>query len=170
MRIQDEKNIFCILTALGFTPLAGFAVTFQIHASQCETEATVSRDQFGISLGVPPNMGLTGSGKATVRCPFTIDSMSRPTSAWLVVKAYDRHPNIDVSCTLSVVDSAGTLFGTASGNTTSSAAGQQIFQVGGPIFMGAALTTKYPYLTSSIPQSYNGQRSHLVAIDLNLTN
>jgi hypothetical protein len=165
-----KKFCFCILTALGFIPFAGFAVTFQIHGSQCETEATVTRDQFGISTGVPPNMGLTGNGKVNIRCPFTIDTVTRPTSAWLVVKAYDRHPNIDVSCTLGVVDSAGTLFGIASGNTTNSGAGQQIFQVGGPINLGAALTTKYPYVTCSIPQSFNGQRSHIVAIDLNLIN
>lgn len=165
-----KKIFFCILTALGCTPLAGFAVTFQIHGNQCETEASVTRDQFGISTGVPPNMGLTGNGKVNLRCPFTIDSMPRPTSAWLVVKAYDRHPNIDVSCTLSVVDNAGNLFGSASGNTTSSGAGQQIFQVGGPIFMGASLTTKYSYVTCSLPQSYNGQRSYITAIDLNLTN
>jgi hypothetical protein len=158
---------------LGFTPLTGFAL--QIHGSQCEVvgpdslQNIAKRDQFGISIGVPQNMGAAGNGKVDVRCPFTIpDDKSRLTSAWLVVQAYDRHPVIDVSCTLSVVDSSGNLFGSDTRGTTGNAAERKIFQVGGPIDVGANLTSKYTYVTCSIPQSYNGQRSHITAITLNL--
>ncbi|MES2673138.1 MAG: hypothetical protein V4660_02810 [Pseudomonadota bacterium] len=167
-----KKNLLSLVVVLGLTPLASFAATstFQIHGSQCESSSDITRDQWGASIGTPYPYGPTSSGQATLRCPFTIDSTFRPTYAWMVVRAYDRHPNVNVTCTLSATDSAGNLFGSATGGTTSYGDPLKSFQVGGPLNLANPLSAKYFYATCTIPQAYNSVRSHLTTLDLNLSN
>ncbi len=166
-----KKIFFSILMTL-FMPLSAFALTstFQIHGSQCEENGNVTtRDQWGVSVGAPYPWGLRTAGLFTLRCPVIINATFRPTSAWLVVRAYDRHPDADVACTLSATDSAGSLLGSATGQTSATGAGVKIFQVG-VITLGQPLVSKYFYLTCSLPQSYDGARSYLTSIDINVSN
>lgn len=167
-----KKIAFYVLVILGFAPLSALATTstFQVHGAQCEdAQNSFQRDQWGISAGTPYPYGPTSSGEFLVRCPIVIDSTFRPTSAWMVVRAYDRHPNVNVTCTLNVTDAYGTILGSATGYTTGNADAAKIFQVG-IINLGQPLVSKYFYATCTIPQAYNSARSHLVSFDLNLSN
>jgi hypothetical protein len=169
---NEEYNVrkFLYILILGFTPLGAFAQSILLmHGSECESnrygdyDRLLTRDQFGISFGVPQNSGPTGTAMGQVRCQFTLPAMEQMTGFLLLVTAYDRHPNANIRCEIKAVDFEGNLVGEDYGNTKGrSSASKQFLS----LVTFNSTDEKYVYVTCDIPQSYEGNKSHLTSLRL----